>query len=84
MNPIMWPFVLLIGTVLGFIACGLIVWRFSKVAKNVLLITDIQALQAKCDAFEVEAMNANMELAVLRTDFAHKAVGDVTADPNHI
>ena len=68
MSPIMWPFVLLIGTVLGFLACALIVVRFSKVAKDVAVISDLQALQAKCDAFEVEALNANTELARLRAE----------------
>ena len=59
-------FVLLIGTVLGFLACALIVWRFSKVAKDVVVIADFRALQAKCDAFEDEALNAKAELASLR------------------
>ena len=65
----MWPFVLLIGTVLGFLACALIVWRFSKVAQDVAVISDFQTLQAKCDAFEMEALNANTELARLRAEF---------------
>ena len=73
MSPIMWPFVLLIGTVLGFLACALIVWRFSKVAKDVVVISDFQALQAKCDAFEVEALNANTELARLRAEIEKPA-----------
>lgn len=68
MSPIIWPFVLLIGTVLGFLACALIVWRFSKVAQDVAVISDFQALQAKCDAFQVEALNANTELARLRAE----------------
>ena len=63
----MWPFVLLIGTVLGFLACALlIVWRFSKFANDVVMIADFRALQAKCDAFEDEALNAKAELASLR------------------
>ena len=76
----MWPFVLLIGTVLGFLACELIVWRFSKVAKDVVVISDFQALQAKCDAFAVEALNANTELARLRGEIERPADG-VSADP---
>ena len=78
MSPIMWPFVLLIGTVLGFLACALIVWRFSKVAQDVAVISDFQALQAKCDAFEVEALNANTELARLRAEI-EKPVVEVVA-----
>ena len=63
----MWPFVLLIGAVLGFLACALlIVWRFSKFANDVVMIADFRALQAKCDAFEDEALNAKAELASLR------------------
>ena len=69
----MWPFVLLIGTVLGFLACALIVWRFSKVAKDVVVISDFQALQAKCDAFEDEALNAKAELASLRAEIEKPA-----------
>ena len=68
MSPIMWPFVLLVGTVLGFLACALIVWRFCKVAQDVVVISDFHALQAKCDAFEVEALNANTELARVRAE----------------
>ena len=77
----MWPLVLLIGTVLGFLVCGLIVWRFSKLAQDVAIVSDIQALQAKCDAFEVEALNANTELARLRTELAHMAVSSVAVEP---
>ena len=78
MSPIMWPVVLLIGTVLGFLACALIVWRFSKVAQDVAVISDFQALQAKCDVFEVEALNANTELARLRAEI-EKPVVEVVA-----
>jgi|GEM_PF-3885711 len=82
MSPIIWPLVLLIGVLLGFLSCGLIVWRFSNVAKDVVIISDIQALQAKCDAFEVEAMNANTELVRLRAEFAHMVVTAVAVEPS--
>ena len=80
-SPIMWPFVLLVGTVLGFLACALIVWRFSKVANDVVVIADFRALQAKCDAFEMEALNANTELARLRAEIERPPVDGATADP---
>ena len=76
----MWPFVLLIGTVLGFLTCALIVWRFSKVAKDVAVIADFRTLQAKCDAFEVDAMNANTELARLRAEIEKTPVVGITDD----
>ena len=80
-SPIVWPFVLLIGTVLGFLACALIVWRFSKVAQDVAVISDFQALQAKCDAFEVDVLNTNVELARLRAEIERPVVDGVTVDP---
>ena len=80
MSPIMWPFVLLIGTVLGFLASALIVWRLSKVAKDVAVISDFHALQAKCDAFAVETLNANTELARLRAEIEKPVVESVAVE----
>ena len=41
------------------------------------MISDFQALQAKCDAFQVEALNANTELARLRAEIEKPVVESV-------